>query len=204
MTQTTILMFHPEPARSRVNRALADAARAVPGVRLHDMHAAEGPDGRFDTDAEVARLLAAERLVLQFPVQWYSQPALMRAWQDAVLTRMFYIRPAEGAALAGRSLHLAVTAGNVAQAYGPEGANLFALEALLAPLQAVAHRCGYLWQPPFVVYGAARLDDAGLAQEAARYAGWLAGLDAEPDLAEPGLTQPGLAQPGLAQPDQAA
>jgi Putative NADPH-quinone reductase (modulator of drug activity B) len=84
---TVILVFHPDLRRSRANRALLDAASKLAELEVVDMSALY-PDGRIDVDVEVGRLIAAERLVLQFPVQWYSTPPLLKAWQDAVLTRM--------------------------------------------------------------------------------------------------------------------
>ena len=46
----------------------------------------------IDVDAEVARLLRVERLILQFPINWYSAPPLLKAGQDHVLTRMYYTK----------------------------------------------------------------------------------------------------------------
>jgi putative NADPH-quinone reductase len=75
---TTILLFHPDFPQSKANRALVDAATALDGVEVVDVTALY-PDGRFDLKAEVQRLLHIERLVLQFPVQWYSTPPLLKA-----------------------------------------------------------------------------------------------------------------------------
>lgn len=181
MTQTLILLFHPDYQNSRANRALADAAGSRPGTDVVDMQTLY-PDGRISTDAEVARLLAAERIVLQFPVQWYSTPPLLKAWQDAVLTRMFYIHyDAEGAKLAGRPLMIAATAGNIPEAYAPSGTNLFSLRDLLKPLQATAHRCTLAWQEPFLIYDARRADAEALAAAAAHYVARLARLEARQD-----------------------
>lgn len=172
MTQALILSFHPDRRLSKANAALLAAARALPGVEAVDMGALY-PDGAVDTEAEVARLLAAQRLVLQFPVQWYATPPLLKAWQDTVLTRMFYIRPEEGARLRGLPVMLAATAGNVPQAYGPGGTNLFPLEELLRPLQATAHRCGMAWSRPFLLYQANRLAADDLAAAGGAYAAHL-------------------------------
>lgn len=167
---TLILVFHPDLAASQANRALADAARELPGIQLIDM-AGLYPDGRIDVEAEAARLMAADRLVLQFPVQWYSTPPLLKAWQDAVLTRMVYLAPAsEGAKLQGMPLLLAVTAGNVPEAYRAGGANLFPLVDLLAPLRATAHRCGFRWAAPHIFYGANKVGPEALDREAHAYA----------------------------------
>lgn len=89
--KTLILPFHPDLEHSNTNAVLADAARSVPGVEVVDMQALY-PDGRLDMmrdgAVEAVRLLSADRIVLQFPVQWYSTPPLLKAWMDAVLTRM--------------------------------------------------------------------------------------------------------------------
>ena len=183
MPSTLILLFHPDLPHSRANVALADAAAARPGVEVVDMHAAypEGIDMERDGAAEAARLIAADRLVLQFPVRWYSTPPLLKAWQDAVLTRMFYIAyEAEGRALEGRPLMVAATAGNTADAYRPGGRNLFSFSTLFAPLQATANRCGLVWAEPFVVYRADKLEPAELKAAAAEYAAALVGLMATP------------------------
>ncbi|EHM02579.1 flavodoxin-like protein [Acetobacteraceae bacterium AT-5844] len=178
MPGTLILLFHPAPARSHANAALGRAAARLAGADIVDMQATY-PDAAIDTDAEVERLHRADRLVLQFPLQWYSTPPLLKAWQDAVLTRMFYLRPQEGAALRGMPLMLATTAGNHAAAYGPGGENRFTLEELFRPLQATAHRCGLRWSAPFSLFSADRLDDAALAAAGERYLSHLAAWQAE-------------------------
>ncbi|MFT8243905.1 NAD(P)H-dependent oxidoreductase [Roseomonas sp. BN140053] len=178
MTDTLILLCHPDFAASRANKALAEAAAALPGVAVAHLDALY-PAGRIDTEAEVARLLAARRLVLQFPVQWYATPPLLKAWQDAVLTRMFYINPqTEGARIAGRPVLVAATAGNRPEAYTATGANLFPLPELLRPLQATAHRCGLAWQEPFLFFGARAATSEAIAAAATAYAGRLRGLAA--------------------------
>lgn len=170
MTKTLVLLFHPDLARSRANAALAEAARQVPGVEIVDMHSLY-PDGAINVDREVARLLTADRLVLQFPVQWYSPPPLLRVWQDTVLTRMFYVAYAqEGAALEGTPLLIAATAGNTQSAYSPSGVNLFTMVDLLAPLRAFANRCRLPWADPFILYEAMKATDAELTEAAGAYA----------------------------------
>ncbi|QOT80932.1 NAD(P)H-dependent oxidoreductase [Cupriavidus basilensis] len=169
MSKTLILLFHPQFGQSRANRALCNAASTLPGVEIADLYALY-PDGAIDVDAEVRRLLGAERIVFQFPLQWYATPALLKTWQDAVLTRMFYIAyETEGRALEGKPMLVAATAGNVQQAYGPGGVNLFALAELLRPLQATANRCGLPWSAPFLLYEAGKLDDQALAAAGKRY-----------------------------------
>lgn len=167
MTQTLILLFHPDIEKSKANAALQAAARTVPGTRVVDVQA-RYPGGVIDVltdgEAEARALLEADRIVLQFPIQWYSTPALLKAWQDAVLTRMYYIHAdTEGDRLAGTPLMVAATAGNTAAAYGRGGANHFTMDELMAPLKATARRCGLPWYPPHLVFRADRLEPAELA-----------------------------------------
>ncbi len=173
MGKTLVLLFHPNMKRSRANAALASAAADLDDVDVVDMQAVfpQGLDLFRDAEGEAARLLEAERIVLQFPVQWYSTPPLLKAWEDAVLTRMFYIAyEEEGLRLEGRPLMLAATAGNVREAYQPGGANLFSMDSLFAPLKATAHRCGLVWYEPFLLYRADKLGPNELKQAGADYA----------------------------------
>ena len=168
--KTLILVFHPALARSKANAALATAAAALPDTDVVDMQALY-PDGVVDAEREVARLLAADRIVLQFPIYWYSTPPLLKAWQDAVLTRMYYIAyETEGRRLEGTPILVAATAGNQPEAYSSTGRNLFPLETLLSPLQATAYRCGLPWTSPFLVYRSGVLTEAERAEAAALYA----------------------------------
>lgn len=166
MSETLILLFHRDLTRSKANAALSRAAAAVDGVKLIDMQA-RYPDGVIDiathAEVEAAMLLAADRIVLQFPIQWYSTPALLKAWQDAVLTRMYYIfAEVEGNRLIGTPMMIAATAGNVPEAYARDGVNRYSVDDLLTPLKATAHRCGLPWHDPYLVFAADELNPSAL------------------------------------------
>lgn len=167
MSKTLILMFHPDPEKSVANAALARAAAEVEGVEIVDM-AAVFPDRRIDlmTDgaAEAQRLLGADRIVFQFPVQWYSVPSLMKDWIDAVFTRMFYVfAESEGDRLEGTPLMIAATAGNTPENYQPGGKIAISLEEIFTPLRATAIRAGMPWHPPHILYYANALNEGQLA-----------------------------------------
>ena len=173
VTKTLILLFHRNLAQSKANAAMSTAAASLPSVEVVDMQALypDSIDILRDGEYEAARLLAADRIVLQFPIQWYSTPPLLKAWQDAVLTRMFYFSyQTEGRKLEGTPVMLAVTAGTASDVKRPDGLNMFSMADLLVPLRATAHRCGLLWQDPFILYNADKLSPEALGAEAARYA----------------------------------
>jgi putative NADPH-quinone reductase len=176
MSKTLILVAHPQLEASRANRALLAAVWWKPGIEIVDLHAGS-PEGRIDVEEQVRLLLAADRIVLQFPMQWYSTPPLLKEWQDQVLTRMMYLAyEQEGRLLKGKPILAAVTAGARETDYGPEGRNRFTMAELLTPLQATALRCGLDWQEPFVVYDAREASDEDLKMAGERYAARLSGL----------------------------
>lgn len=170
--RTEVLLFHPDLKRSRVNAALARAASGLHHVAIADMAALypTGIDMERDSEKEAARLLGADRIVLQFPMQWYSTPALMKQWQDVVLTRMGYVYgDTEGAGLAGKPIMVAATMGAEETTYRLEGRNRFTVTELLAPLRASAHRFALDWQDPFLLFDAEAMDGDALINAAHDY-----------------------------------
>lgn len=169
---TQILLFHPDLERSRVNSALARAAASLHHVAIADMTALypAGVEMERDSEREATRLLRADGIVLQFPMQWYSTPALMKQWQDVVLTRMAYMHgETEGAGLAGKPVMVAATMGAEQAKYRPEGRNRFTVAELLRPLQASANRFAMDWRDPFLVFGADALRADDLAEAGHAY-----------------------------------
>ena len=80
-----LLAAHPNWHQSRVNRQLLEVARTVPGVDVNDLYTCY-PDYFVDVPTEQARLTAAQLIVLQHPIHWYSMPALQKLWLDEVLS----------------------------------------------------------------------------------------------------------------------
>ena len=86
-----------------------------------------------DVKAEQEKLLWADTLILQFPLWWYSMPAILKGWVDRVYAFGFAYgvgersdthwgdRFGEGT-LAGKRAMLIVTVGGWATHYAPRGA----------------------------------------------------------------------------------
>jgi glutathione-regulated potassium-efflux system ancillary protein KefG len=174
MHNVLIVFAHPALERSRVNRALIEAAAGVEGVRIHDLYEAY-PDFDIDVHHEQRLLEAHDAVVFQHPFFWYSAPAILKQWQDLVLEHGWaYGRT--GTALEGKWTLNAITAGGGEESYRREDGNQFEIGQLLAPFEATARLCGMVWLPPFVVYGTHRLGDAEVAVHAADYRRLLIGL----------------------------
>ncbi|KDP91169.1 MULTISPECIES: NAD(P)H-dependent oxidoreductase [Clavibacter] len=109
-------------------------------------------------------LLAADLLVLSFPLWWFSVPAILKGWLDRVLVMGAVFGGDHGlfdeAALAGRRAVLLMTTGGSPESFGA-GSRFGDLEALLFPLHHGTLRfVGYDVLEPVVTHGPARLDDS--------------------------------------------
>lgn len=75
------------------------------------------PDYKIDVAAEQKKLAGADIIVLQFPIFWYSCPALLAKWMEDVFVRGFS-HGSQGNALVGKKLVLSFTTGAPESAYG--------------------------------------------------------------------------------------
>jgi glutathione-regulated potassium-efflux system ancillary protein KefF len=176
-----ILYAHPTPHLSRVNRRLAEAARAVPNVRLHNLYEAY-PDFYINVQTEQALLEEADLVVFQHPIQWYSMPSLLKEWVDVVLEYGWAYGPG-GNALRGKDFWLAATTGSAEEAYSEQSYHGHPFHAFLPPIKQTAVLCGMRWLPPLILHGARKIDDRVVEDHVARYLQRLSSYPEWPDLA---------------------
>jgi glutathione-regulated potassium-efflux system ancillary protein KefF len=178
-----VLYAHPTPHHSRINRRLAEAAQAVPNVRVHNLYETY-PDFYIDVQREQALLAEADLIVFQHPIQWYSMPSLLKEWVDVVLEYGWAYGPG-GTALRGKDFWLVVTTGSVEESYQEGGYHGHEFPAFLPPIQQTALLCGMRWLPPLILHGAHQVDAAVVDAHVAAY---LQRLVTYPNWAEPGAT----------------
>jgi putative NADPH-quinone reductase len=195
-----VVLAHPNVPPSRVNAALAAAAREVPGVTVHDLYDAY-PHFFVDARREQALVESHEAIVFQHPLHWYSVPPLLKQWFDTVLEHGWAYGHGATATVGRTWTHALTTAGS-ARSYGggldPDEdrggrANLFPLDDYAKPWQQSARLCGMRWHAPFAVHSAEALDDAGLDDACARYRAFLGAVGAAGALGGPATARPGSA-----------
>ena len=169
-----VLLAHPSPERSEVNRPMAQAAAGLDAVTLVDLYA-EYPAFEIDVDREQARLLRHDVICFQHPLYWYSTPSILKEWQDLVLEYGFAYG-SEGTALHGKLFLDALTAGGAEAAYRSRGYNHFTIRELLQPLEQTAMLCGMTYLPPFALFSARTAVEEG--RIAAHVADWVRVLEA--------------------------
>ncbi|AWH53260.1 NAD(P)H dehydrogenase [Stenotrophomonas sp. ESTM1D_MKCIP4_1] len=129
---------------------------------------------RDDIAAEQDKLRWADAVILQFPLWWFSMPAILKGWVDRVYAYGFAYgvgehsdhhwgdRYGEGA-MAGKRAMLVVTTGGWESHYGPRGIN-GPIDDLLFPIQhGILFYPGFDVLPPHVIYRSSRVGEQNLA-----------------------------------------
>ncbi|WP_061958124.1 NAD(P)H-dependent oxidoreductase [Cupriavidus pauculus] len=118
---------------------------------------------------EQEKLRWADALVLQFPLWWFSMPAILKGWVERVYAYGFAYgvgehsdvrwgnRYGEGT-LAGKRAMLVVTTGGWESHYGPRGIN-GPIDDILFPIHhGILYYPGFDVLPPFLVYRTGKMD----------------------------------------------
>lgn len=129
-------------------------------LQASQLHAVKTAGFSRELAAETAKLKACDLLILQFPVWWFSMPAMMKGWIDRVFTYGFAYGIMGGPTtnLAGRRAMVVTTTGGPAASYTKEtrGTVDDYLKHLLVGSLAF---CSMEVLPTFVGYGVASLDE---------------------------------------------
>ncbi|MGO6816792.1 NAD(P)H-dependent oxidoreductase [Rhizobium brockwellii] len=139
-------------------------------VQMEQRHAYEAGITCADVQSEIDKLLAADLVVFQFPIWWFSMPAILKGWIDRVLVYgMFTSRQRYDAGIfSGRRALVSVTAGGPESTFSPGGRN-GDIDLILWPLHFTLHYMGYSVLPQFAAYGvAAAIRYAGISAEGDR------------------------------------
>ncbi|WP_437928706.1 NAD(P)H-dependent oxidoreductase [Sorangium sp. So ce291] len=125
--------------------------------------------------AQQADLRWADAVIFQFPLWWYSMPAILKGWVERVYAYGFAYgvgehsdrhwgdRFGEGV-LQGKRALLIVTAGGWESHYSERGVN-GPIDDLLFPItRGILHYPGFDVLPSFVVYRAKKMDDERFAR----------------------------------------
>lgn len=163
-TQKVLVLYaHPSQSRSEVNLPMFKAAQNIAGVTAVDLYF-EYPTFDIDIDKEQQRLLDHDVIIFQFPLYWYSTPALLKEWQDLVLEYGFAYGQ-ESTALNGKFFMCALSAGGKESAYNADGYNHFTIRELLQPLEQMANLTGMVYLPPFSLFGARTAEEDHRVQQ---------------------------------------
>lgn len=145
-----------------------------------------------DIREELDKLLWADLVIFNFPVYWFSVPAILKGWFDRVLVsgicyggKRFY----DQGGLAGKRALLTLTLGGRDHMFGP-GAIHGPLEDMLRPvLRGTLAYTGMTVLPPFVAWHVPYVSDEVRAGYLQAYQARLAGIEQDEALVFPRLDQ---------------
>jgi NAD(P)H dehydrogenase (quinone) len=139
---------------------------------MEQMHAAQTGGFATDVQAELDKLMAADFLLLQFPLWWFSMPAILKGWVDRVFAfgaAYDFGRTWENGVFTGRKTMLSITASAPELAFRPDGRN-GDMERVLWPIHAgVLALCGFSVLPPFIAHGIPFVGEEAMAAELERF-----------------------------------
>jgi NAD(P)H dehydrogenase (quinone) len=117
-----------------------------------------------DIQREIDRVFAADLLVLQFPMWWFSMPAILKGWVDRVFAfgvTYDFGRTWDKGILKNKRAMLAFTTGAPPGVFEPDGRS-GDLERILWPIHGgILALCGYEVLPPFIGWAVPWIDDDG-------------------------------------------
>jgi len=169
------------------------ADRSNPDYLVYALEQRHGYDtGTLAPDilGEIEKLLWCDLLILNFPIFWFSVPAILKGWIDRVLIsgltyggKRFYDR----GGLAGRKAMVTVTLGGRPHMFG-DGAIHGPLEDMLRPLlRGTLYYTGLAVLPPFVAWHVPYISDDDRKAYLAAYALRLSEIEALAPLSFPSL-----------------
>lgn len=134
-----------------------------------------------DVKHEMDKVLWADTIIFNFPLWWFSVPAILKGWIDRVFAMGFSYGAEKGVYDAGtfqdKTAFCTITTGGPEPAYGPEGKNGILMDILFPIHHGVFYFNGMTVLPPFVCFAPARIGVEARVSELQRYEAYLSGLN---------------------------
>lgn len=134
-----VISGHNDLKNSLANQTiLNEIENQLPDVEVRKLDALY-PDGKIDVAAEQAALLRADLIVWQFPMYWYSLPALMKKWLDEVFQYGFAY--GSTAVLGGKKFLVSFTTGAPADSYAGNADSFSDMTKLIEMYSNISKLC---------------------------------------------------------------
>lgn len=162
--KTLVLLFHPDFKTSKVNQKMYDTINGMKDVTVRNMYELY-PNFKIDVKKEQKYMEDADRIILQFPIRWYSSPALLKQWEDDIFEAGWAYMG--GHALDDKEFTVAVSFGTGGYEHG--GYSHYTPHEILRPFQATAYRIGMKFMKPFVLTNVMRMKEEELNNQISQY-----------------------------------
>jgi NAD(P)H dehydrogenase (quinone) len=143
-----------------------------------------------DIVMEQDKLRWCDALILQFPLWWFTLPAILKGWIDRVFTSGFAYGGGkwyDRGGLSGRRAMLSMTTGGPATIYSPTGLNGDIDQILFHIHHGMLYFVGFRVLPPFIAWAASRSSPQQREAYLARFRERLLTLESTPPIPYPVL-----------------
>ena len=132
-----------------------------------------------DIQKEIEKINWAEHIIFQFPLWWFSMPAMLKGWFDRVLIKGFaYDNNSifQTGLLKGKTASLVVTTKSNESAFKCDGVHGATIESFLHPIHHTLRFVGISPITPFVSYGVFDIDQRQVDEIISQYQTYLGQL----------------------------
>jgi len=168
MKKILVNVVHPNLENdSRINKKLVEFIQNEQNVTINNLYK-KYPDFKIDIKKEQDLLLENDVIIFQFPMYWFSSPALLKEYIDLVLEENFaYGRNNEDLnfKLKNKTLAVCTTLG-----LGEKEINV---ENVLKPFELTAEYIKMSYKSPFLVYETYVINNEDLRKRAKDYINFL-------------------------------
>jgi putative NADPH-quinone reductase len=161
MSKTLMILAHPNIEQSIGNRIIRELCANQSDVSVRHLDALY-PDFKINVELEQAALLSAETIILQFPLYWYSTPAILKEWIDQVLQYGFAF--GHDSKLDNKELIVSFTVGSPDRDYPQE-----VIDKITFPFQGTASYCKMKYKGEVVCFNINNYAE-GAGEKAAQFA----------------------------------
>lgn len=158
--KTLIIVGHPNYVMSKISRAI------IEGIKSHNnseitinMLCENYPDYKINVEREQELLRQHDKIVFLFPTQWYAVPALLKKWQEDVLTSGFAYGEGGDLLKGKQALFISSCAGSSVD-YSREGSNRFSVIDYYKALDQTFRKCSFDVREPMFYLGVYRKGDS--------------------------------------------
>ena len=134
MGNTLMILAHPSINESIGNKIISNKIANQENTVIRHLDKLY-VDFKIDIKAEQEALLATDTIIFQFPLFWYSTPAILKHWIDKVIQYGFAFG-ADSYKLKGKKIIVSFTIGSSVKDYPSE-----IIDKITFPLQGLASYC---------------------------------------------------------------
>ncbi|MBL4592588.1 MAG: NAD(P)H-dependent oxidoreductase [Flavobacteriales bacterium] len=134
MSKTLMILTHPKIDESIGNRIISNVIAKQENTEVRHLDKLY-PDFKINIKAEQEALLKADTIIIQYPIFWYSTPAILKQWIDQVIQFGFAFGD-DNYNLEGKKLIASFTIGSPVKDYPQE-----IIDKIIFHLQGLAEYC---------------------------------------------------------------